>query len=250
MSSPIPSQALNSPEGPYTQSRIGVVTIATSNSLFVDVGSSVIEVAFLLPFTSDVVLPPAAGTVVQLVRQDASWVAVGRVVGTGSNAILNPSFEDSPPGGQPVNWYLANISGSSAAVTTDILNAPEGDYAAKVYSEQASVSYLYSSPIAVTATEVWSLGAFVGGEYSGSPTWTADAAIVATWYANNVNLYPTTSSADIVVTTSLDVPQYPPFQPLSGIVTAPVSGYLRVALRSTLAAGQALVWDNITARRV
>ncbi len=118
-----------------------------------------------------------------------------------------------------------------------------------MFSAQASVHYLYSSPIAVNSGEVWSLSAFVGGDYGGGAQ-TADAALVALWFANATNLYPTTSSADSVVTTYVDVPQYPPFQALSGNVTAPVSGFMRLALRSTLAAGQALVWDNAIARRV
>jgi len=246
MSSPLP---LGNPEGPYTQSRIGVVTLATPNSMFVDVGGTVIEVAFVLPFTATAASPPAAGTVVQLIRQDASWVAVGRVVGAGSNSVLNPSFEVSVPGTFPASWFSADVSGASQAAVVDITDAPEGDLAVRVYSGQASVHYLYSSPIAVNSGEVWSLSAFVGGDYSGGVN-TADAALVGLWFANSTNLYPTTSSADTVVVTSVDVPQYPPFRTIFGNVTAPVSGYIRVALRSTLAAGQALVWDQVIARRV
>jgi hypothetical protein len=242
MSSPIPS-------GAFTESRVGTVVLATPNSMFVDVGGVTFEVGFLLPFTATAVTPPAAGTVVQLIRQDASWVAVGRLFGVGSNAVLNGSFEASVPGSFPALWFSHNVSGTSTATVEDVIDAPEGDLAARVFSGVSSVHYLYSSPIAVNSGEVWSLGAFVGGDYGGGAA-TADAAIVALWFANATNLYPTTSSADIVVTTSVDVPQYPPFRSLFGNVTAPVSGYMRVALRSTLAAGQALIWDNATARRV
>ncbi len=248
MSSPPPF--LNRPEGPYTESRIGVVTLSTPNSLFVNVGGTVLEVAFLLPFTTGTVAPPPPGTVVQVMRQDASWVAVGRVVGAGSNAVLNPSFEDSLPGAQPVNWFAYDVSGSSTALTTDIVDAPDGDFVARVYSGVASVHYLYSSPIGVTAGSQWSLSAFVGGDYAGGVPQTADAALVALWFANYTDLYPTTSSADTVVATSVDVPQYPPFQSISGTVTAPVTGVMRVALRSTLGANQALVWDSVIARPV
>lgn len=237
------------PGGLFTESRIGIVVLATPNSMFVDVGGTTLEVAFVMPFTATAVSPPAAGTVVQLLRQDSSWVAVGRLVGAGSNSILNPSFEESVPGSFPSSWFSANVSGSSTASVVDIPDAPDGDLAVRVFSAQSSVHYLYSSPIAVNAGEIWSLGGFVGGDYSGVLP-TADAALVGLWFANDTNLYPTTSSADIVVTTSVDVPQYPPFVSMFGNVTAPVTGFLRVALRSTLAAGQALVWDSITARRV
>lgn len=235
--------------GIFTESRVGRVTIATPNSMFVEVGGVTFEVGFLLPFTATAVSPPPAGTVVQLVRQDASWVAVGRLVGVGSNSVLNPSFEDSLAGSFPAQWQSANVSGASSVTVTDITDAPDGDLAARVFSAQASVHYLYSAPIAVNAGEQWSLSAFTGGSYGGGPQ-TADAALVALWFANATNLYPTTSSADSVVTTATDVVEYPPFTSLSGTVTAPVSGFMRVALRSTLAAGQALVWDSATARRV
>lgn len=246
MSSPPP--VVSALEGPFTQSRIGTVVLATPNTMFVNVAGTVMEVAFLLPFTSTAVSPPAAGTVVQLIRQDASWVAVGRVVGTGSNAVLNPSFEDSLPGGQPVQWQVADISGASTVTVIVTPDAPDGSQAARVYSGQASDHYLYSAPIAVNAGDTWSIAAFVGGDYNGGPQ-TADSRIDAMWFANMTDLYPTVSSASINVVTSNDVPQYPPFRAISGTVTAPVSGFMRVALRSTLGAGQALVWDQVSARR-
>lgn len=246
MSSPVPVL----PEGTFTESRVGVVVSATPNSMFVNVGGTVISVGFLLPFTSTAVTPPAAGTVVQVIRQDASWVATGRLVGVGSNAVLNGSFEDSGPGAQPVHWQSYNVSGSSVASVIDIPDAPEGDLAVLVTSAQASVHYLYSAPIPVNQGEVWSLSANAGGQYTSLP-YTADAAIVALWFANATNLYPTTSSADTLVSNDLDIPQYPPFRSLFQNVTVPAaSPFMRVALRSTLAAGQGLVWDNVIGRRV
>lgn len=246
MSSPaqFPQQA-----GIFTESRTGIVVLATPNSMFVDVGGTTMEVAFDMPFTATAVSPPAAGTVVHLLRQDSSWVAVGRLVGAGSNSVLNPSFEESIPGSFPSSWFSSDISGASTTTVVDIAGAPDGDFSARVFSAQASVHYLYSSPIAVNAGETWSLSAFVGGDYSGGVQ-TADAALVGLWFANDTDLYPTTSSADIVVVTSVDVPQYPPFVSMFGNVVAPVTGFMRVALRSTLAASQALVWDAVIARRV
>ena len=247
MSSPV--WALPSPfEGPFTRSRIGVVVSSTPNSMFVDVGDTVLETAFLLPFTATTVAPPAAGTVVQVICQDSSWIAVGRVVGAGSNAILNPSFEDSPAGAQPANWFSGDAVGMAVAMTVDIDGAPDGDLAARVTTSTTAVHILYSSPIAVDAGDVWSLSAYVGGDYGGGAP-TADAGIVALWFANSTDLWPTTSSPDILAVQVMDVPQYPPFTPLFANVTAPVSGFMRVALRSDLTAGQALIWDNVVARK-
>lgn len=249
MSSPTPVGMLPGNEGLFTESRIGIVTLATPNSMFVDVGGTVMEVGFLLPFTATAVSPPAAGTVVQLVRQDASWVAVGRLVGAGSNAVVNPSFEESEPGAQPARWFTADISGSSTAIVTATSSAPDGEFVARVYSAQASDHYLYSSPIAVNAGDTWSLAAFVGGDYAGLPE-TARARIDAMWFANDTNLFPAVSVASTNVADRLNVPQYPPLQVLAGNVTVPVGAFfMRVALRSTLAAGQALVWDTVSARR-
>lgn len=247
MSSPIQLQVFPF-GGPFTRSRIGVVVSSTPNSMFVDVGDTVLETAFLLPFTATTVAPPAAGTVVQLVCQDSSWVAVGRVVGAGSNAILNPSFEDSPPGAQPANWFSGDAVGTAVAMTVDIADAPDGDLAARVTTSVTAVHILYSSPIAVNAGDVWSLSAYAGGDYSGGPP-TADAGIVALWFANATDLWPTTSSPDTLAVQVLDIPQYPPFTALYANVTAPVSGFMRVALRSDLVAGQALVWDQVVARK-
>lgn len=243
MSSPLPT-------GAYTESRIGTVTIATPNSMFVNVGGTTVEVAFIVPFLSGTVTPPAAGTVVHLVRQDASWIAVGKVVGAGSNSILNPSFEESIAGSSPAFWQLADITGLSVASVVDIVGAPDGDLAARVYSASAADHYLYSSPIPVTPAEVWSLSAFVGGDYGGGPQ-TADAQINALWFANATDLFPTVSAATTVVVSSSDVPQYPPFRALSGNVTVPAAtAFMRVALRSQLNANQALIWDSAIARKV
>lgn len=236
--------------GALTESRIGTVVLATPNSMFVSVGGTTVEVAFDLPFTATAVSPPPAGTVVHLIRQNATWVAIGRIVGAGSNSVLNPSFEDSPPGSQPVNWQVADVSGASTAMVTDIVGAPDGDFAARVFSAQASVHYLYSAPIPVNTGDTWSLAAFVGGDYAGGAQ-TADAILDAMWFANATDLFPTVSAATTTVATATDVDQYPPFQVLSGNVTVPAATFfMRVALRSVLAAGQALLWDAVSAREV
>ena len=251
MSSPVAGLTLaDVSAGLFTESRIGTVVLATPNTMFVDVGGTTMEVGFILPFLSTAVSPPAPGTVVHLVRQDASWVAVGRLVGTGSNLVMNPSFEDSLPGAQPTLWYVVDISGVSTAIVADIPGAPDGDFVARVYSAQASDHYLYSSPIPVNTGEQWSVAAFVGGDYGGGAQ-TARARIDVMWFANATDLFPVVSAASTNAADRLNVPQYPPFQTLYGTVTVPAATFfMRVALRSTLAAGQALIWDAVTARKV
>src|SRR5687768_5824889 len=247
MSSPVPPDVMNA--GLFTESRIGVVVLATPNSMFVDVGGTVMEVAVLGTFTGASIVPPAAGTNVMVVRQDSTWVALGPIFGTGSNRVVNGSFEDGPLGAQPVHWQSYNITGSSTAIVVDIADAPEGDLAVRIFSASAADHYLYSDPIPVNPGESWSVAAFVGGDYAGGPA-TARARIDAMWFANATDLFPVVSAASINVADRLNVPQYPPFQVLSGNVTVPAASFfMRVALRSTLAAGQALVWDGVSARR-
>lgn len=247
MSSPVP--AVTTLSGVFTESRIGVVVLATPNTMFVNVGDTVMEVAFLGTFTGAAIVPPAAGTVVQVIRQDASWVALGPLIGTGSNAVVNGSFEEGPVGAQPNHWISYDISGVSTAIVVDIADAPSGDLAARVFSDQASDHYLYSEPIPVNTGESWSLSAFVGGDYAGGAA-TATARVDAMWFANSTDLFPTVSAASTTADTLANVPQYPPFQVLAGNVVVPAATFfLRVAVRSTLAAGQALVWDAVSARR-
>lgn len=247
MSSPVP--AVTTLSGVFTESRIGVVVLATPNTMFVDVGGTTMEVGFLGTFTGAAIVPPDPGTVVQVVRQDASWVAMGPLIGTGSNAVVNGSFEDGPVGAQPVHWISYNISGSSTAIVVNLADAPSGDLAVRVFSDQISDHYLYSEPIPVNTGDSWSLSAFVGGDYAGGAA-TARARIDAMWFANSTDLFPTVSAPSTTVDDLLNVPQYPPFQVLSGNVTVPAATFfMRVAVRSTLAAGQALVWDAVSARR-
>lgn len=247
MSSPVP--AVTTLSGVFTESRIGTVVLATPNTMFVDVGGTTMEVGFLGTFTGASIVPPDPGTVVQVVRQDASWVCLGPLIGTGSNSVVNGSFEDGPVGAQPVHWTSYNISGSSTAIVVDIADAPAGEFAARVFSDQVSDHYLYSEPIPVNTGDSWSLSAFVGGDYAGGAA-TARARIDAMWFANSTDLFPTVSAPSTTVDDLLNVPQYPPFSVLAGNVTVPAATFfMRVALRSTLAAGQALVWDASSARR-
>lgn len=244
MSSPIPviTAAEN---GPWAQVRTGVVTAASNTSVTVLVGGTQIEAAF--PFGT-VLLP---GHLVAVIRQDASWLVLYRIAGFGPNEILNPSFELSGTGMPPVLWFFADISGISQVSVAESAGAPDGTQYAEVFSDSAtSQSYLYSSPIAVTAGQIFNVSAFVTGFYVVDAPQTADAALVGLWFADADDLYPTTSSADIVIVTYTDVPSGPPFVQLSGQVTAPVSGYFRLALRSTMAVNQSLGYDLAIARQV
>lgn len=244
MSSPTPVVTA-SENGPWAQVRTGTVTAASSTSVTVLVGGTQIEAAF--PFGT--VLAP--GHLVAVIRQDASWLVLYRIAGFGPNEIQNPSFETSGTGMPPTLWFLADIVGISQVSVAESADAPDGDQFAEVFSDSAtSQSYLYSSPIAVTAGDVFNVSAYVTAFYAIDAAQTADAALVGLWFASPADLYPTTSSADIVISTYTDVPSGPPFVQLSGQVTAPVTGFFRLALRSTMAVNQSMGWDLAIAREV
>lgn len=244
MSSPIPA-VLAAENGPWAQVRTGTVAEASATSVFVLVGGTTIEAAFLTSYT------PAAGHLVALLRQDSTWLCLGQIAGSGQNLVLNPGFEQSEPGSQPASWFVADLVGVAEAVAVASPDAPEGAQYAQVISDSASSSsYLYSNAISVASGDVLNVSAFVMGIYPSDVAQDADAALVALWFASTTDLYPTTSSPDIVVATLNDVPSGPPFSQISGQVTAPVEGFLRLALRSNLTAPASLAWDLASVRRV
>lgn len=244
MSSPVPV-TLAAENGPWTQLRTGVVTSTSTTSLTVLVGGTQVPAAFPKGTTFNV------GDLVMIARQDASWAVLYAIAGFGPNEILNPSFELSGTGMPPALWFFADITNISQVSVAESTYAPDGTHYAAVFSDSAtSQSYLYSSPIPVTAGDVFNVSAFVTGFYAVDAPQTADAALVGLWFASPADLYPTTSSADIVIATYNDVPSGPPFVQLSGQVTAPVTGFFRLALRSTMAVNQSLGWDMVIAREV
>lgn len=242
------AQILASKNGPWTQLRTGTVVSFTANVAVVSVGGTDFEAAYLQGTTLTV------GSLVAVLRQDGSWLVLGRLAGVGPNLLAadNPSFEDSLPGSFPSDWFFANVSGLGSVAVEELASAPDGDQVASVISADgaASVSYLYSQPINVTAGDQFTVSAFAGADYSPTDAPEADAALVALWFVNDTNLYPTTSSADIVISSVLDLVQSPPFTTLGGTVTAPVTGFMRIALRSTVKNTERMRWDQVIVRSV
>lgn len=239
------AQILAAQTGPFAIMRTGIVSTFAPNQLVVSVGGTTYPMSYR---DGDTFSP---GDLVQALNQDATWFCLGRLAGVGSNLLagFNPSFENSDPGTFPAGWFFADIAGSSSAAVMEFSPAPDGDQVAVVTGDgTACQSYLYSGPIAAAIGDQFTVSAYVGGLYEIDDTHTADAAIVALWFANDTNLYPTTSSADQVISTAVDVAAAPPFTTLSGTITAPVTGFLRVALRSDVAATQKLMWDNVILR--
>lgn len=239
--------------GPWAQLRTGTIAQASGGTAVVVVGAASFEASILVPF--GVIDPGAAvpppGALVMVGRQDASWCVLGQILGTSGNLIENGSFEDSEDGSFPVGWQFTNVTGTSAVVVINDPNPVAGLNVAQVStSDAAASSYLYSSPVDVLAGDVLQVAAFAGGRYDEGAAETADGQLYALWFANSTNLYPTTSSADTLIETGTDLPEVPPWTSLSGSVTAPVSGVMRLALRSSISSDQRVIWDFATVRKV
>lgn len=231
-------------DGPWAQVRTGTVATANANSAVVVVGGTSFSASFISPYS------PQPGHLVSVIRQDATWIILGRIAGTGENAIANGSFEDDLDGDAPSGWTQYDIVGASdVAVVTSPL-AVTGTKVLSVLPPTLAVaeSYVYSSPVPVGVGSSWTLSAYAGATVGDNDPVPVDAALFALWFANSTDLYPTTSSPDTSVAAVTDVPVAPPMTPLSGTVTAPVSGFMRLALRSTVQDTTGLVWDFAVVR--
>lgn len=236
---------LASQDGPFTQLRTGTVVSFTTNQAIVTVGTSSFPASYLRGATL------AVGDLVAVLRQAGSWLILGAYAGVGPNLLANanPSFEGSAVGTFPALWFQANLSGTSTIIVGNEAASPAPPQVAMVSGTAAGTqSYLYSQPIQVTAGDQFTASAYAGGDYQPSDTPTADAALVALWFANATNLYPTTSAVDTIVTTATDIVQAPPYTTLGGSITAPVTGFMRLALRSTTEASQIIRWDSVILR--
>lgn len=243
---------LSASSGPPAQVRTGTVAAATKGSVTILVGGTTFQASYVLPFGQEATAAnmPIVGTLVSVVRQDATWQCLGRIAGAGENLIDNGSFEETGVGTFPQDWILYNLVGTSSAVVMDDF-AVDGGNSALVLSNSAASgqSFLYSTPAAVTAGEKFSLSAYAGASYGANSPVAVDASLYALWFSNDTNLYPTTSSADSLIATATNVVQAPPFTPLSGTVTAPVTGFVRLALRSTVADTTGMLWDFAILRK-
>lgn len=246
------SQVLASSDGPFAQIRTGTIATASLGTATVVVGGTSFQASYVVPFgvTPSAATLPQSGDLVSVVRQDASWQIIGRIAGAGPSLIENGSFEETPTGSFPEPWTLYDIVSASQAIVVDGPTV-DGNQAVQINADTAATaqSYLYSSPAAVDAGDVVSLSVYVGAVFGPETPVPVDADLYALWFANDTDLYPVTSSADSLIESTTDVPEAPPFTPLSGSVVAPVTGFVRLALRSTVAGATGLLWDFATLRR-
>lgn len=225
----------------------GTVVSVSATTLQVLVRGTTITAAYVAQYTT-----PLVGDLVAFMRQDSTWLVLGRLAGVGQNQVLNFSFEDDGDSGStPSNWNVANIAGAGTARPTRTGYAPAGQFELAVSSNAAAQdTYVYSNPIAVAPGQQWAVSALASAIY---PTLTLDAtaALYGLWFANNTNLYPTTSSADTLIAQAVNIQAAPIHTSLSGTVTVPAAtSFMRIATRSTSPASEVVLFDVVIARRV
>lgn len=225
------------------QIRTGTVSSVTSTSLQVIVGGTTITAAYLDSYA------PAAGDLVVVGKQDASWIVFGKQAGVGPNVVENPGFEDGGEGpGVPPDWFLYDESGTATLQVIEPGNAPEGDLVLQVNPDaSARTTVVYSSPFPVEPGQQFALSAFAGGVDAD----TGDITLHLLCFANATNLMPTTTN-DVTAATVNNVPQPPPYTSVSGTATVPAGAatFGRVGLRSVLASGVGMQYDFIVCRRI
>lgn len=242
--------------------RTGVVSDWGPNTVQVTVGGTELTAAYL-----DWYQPPVVGDLVAIIRQDSSWLVLGRYAGSGSNLVLNPSFEDSAPGaGVPLNWSQFVVTATGLAPTTAAISvvsdidAPQAGQAANMapgVTPQDVV--LTSSPIAVTAGQSYFLSAYVansGFVSTAGNTPPHHVQLLACWFTSDTETFPSATQTNdyTMVERMQNVRVAPPYSFVSGAVTVPTSAtpiaVMRVGLRVEFGASTSSIrWDYATARR-
>ena len=151
----------------------------------------------------------------------------------------------------PTDWIVYQGTGTIDPTVETVPDAVTGSNILVVATSTANANgIVYSSPVEVTAGDRIQLSVFASAEYDAGIPETATAVLLALWFNSEADLYPTTSAADTVVATAADLQVRPPWASLSGTVTAPVTGVMRLGLRSVLDAGQEVHWDFAVVRRI
>lgn len=228
----------------------GDVVAKTATTLTVLVRGRQIDTAYIDLGAST----PNVGDRVIVGRNLASWFTFGRQAGVGTNQVANFSFEqDGERPSVPSQWFLSNIAGTGVASTLFTGYAPAGQFEAALFASAGATqdTLLYSSPISVATGQTWALSAYTSGVYPSGAALTATGALYGLWFANQTNLYPTTSAADTLVQSATLSVGAPTHFPISGTVTVPAATtFMRVGLRAGSAAGVSVLFDAVIARRL
>lgn len=242
--------------------RTGIVTDWTPNYVQVRVGGAELQAAFL-----DWYQPPIVGDLVALIRQDSSWLVLGRYAGSGENLLENPSFEDGAAGvGIPLNWFgLTTIAGAPPTTATVATvadpDAPHGGQVVQITRGGTPQDVvLTSSPISVNPGDVFFMSVYAANAgdawpISGATTPTHNVQLMACWFSTDAETFPSaTLTGDYTMVDRVaPVRAKPPYTYLKGAVKVPAAvpagGVMRMGLRVEFGAGTTSVnFDYATVR--
>lgn len=246
--------------------RPGIVTNWDPTQVSVLVGGSEFSAAYL-----DTYSPPIVGDLVACIRQDSTWLVLGRFAGAGINLVNNPSFEtDEITGGAPTGWTSSLLSGAALPGTVTVTvqpdaAAPQAGNVVQVTNTSgvAQDVITLSTPIGVAPGDTYFISAYAANSgfstSSGLTTPPHDVQLVAAWFTTLTEAFPSATLTDdyTMVDSVVDIREAPPYTVLSGAVQVPnvsTIAAMRVGLRSQMAATTSATsgtirWDYVTARR-
>ena len=262
MTYPIPGGIPNLPMAvtgqnqPMAEMQTGTVLSFTASGLYVAPGGDSPPV--LAGYLRNM-YHPVVGETVALIRQGASWLALGGIAGPEDvqNEVRNYSFEESAVGVAPVGWTQVNTSGS-ATFTTVLYTASDFIDGAKVGSINAVTATsvdtsVYSWPIPVEAEQRWGLASYyrTNADFGSS---SVTLRLYAAWYTTSA----TSSLISETHTATWQARRGFRWQLMTengesgdGVLAPAGAEFLRVRIRATWssAAADALYLDRVTARR-
>lgn len=247
-----------------TQMRTGVVTSWDTSLISVQVGGTPLPG---MPYAHT--YQPILGDIVTVFGSGSVWFCLGAAAGSPpDNVVVNPSFEQGTIGAMPTGWGNYHLVGSATSIVdTEAWTGGVPLNGVQVLSVAASGSgarfsddFTYSSPFKVNPGEVWAVAA-----YAQAQTFSAGDAVIGgvylTYYANNTDVYPTTSAANsggafaelgVSASWSLIGSTSP-----QGIVIPGGAVYARLTLETQITAnalaaglGPIVNWDGALARKV
>lgn len=241
-----------------SQIRVGQVLDYDQGSVTVRLaGDAVADFPYLRSYQ------PLVGEMVLLAANGSAWIVIDGLAGMPpENPVVNAGFEDATTS----PWGKVDLAGATTLGQTEPDPAIEGATCAYLTSNTlATDTVVYSGPIAVTPGDRWTADCAVRTEGSGLGASSTSAELMLTWYANDTNVYPTTSASDSSISvqaltspmpywTLLRRPPRPSGAPLGWVPTVPAAGgFMRVAVRfggsgSPLASDFLL--DRVVARQI
>lgn len=212
--------------------RIGILIKLYPDSALVNIGGTNLTAAWIVSS-----YPLYAGDIVACIRQESSWVVLGRLAGSGGNLILDPGFEDQPVGtvlpngaySSTIQWSLWDYptggapTGATTAVYTADQFALEGSQVLRIGPIATAQNVIaLSSPISVLPDEEYVVVAFAGGDAQPEVP-TGDAQLFACWFSSDTETWRsgTLTTDATFIAEFQNVPNAPSYSRLAGSVHVP-----------------------------